>query len=82
MLWQWFSHCPSPLRRLRGSQAGDADASVPYTQSRNLAQGLEEVIGENNVRFGVIEGADHMDGLFYTEENLSAVFAWLDEVLK
>lgn len=63
-------------------QAGDADASVPYTQSRNLAQGLKEVIGENNVRFGIIEGADHMDDLFYTDENLSAIFAWLGEVLK
>lgn len=63
-------------------QAGDADASVPYTQSRNLAQGLKEVIGEDNVRFSIIEGADHMDGLFYTDENLSSIFVWLGEALK
>lgn len=63
-------------------QAGDADASVPYTQSENLAKGLKEVIGEDNVRFGIIKGADHMDDLFYTDENLSAIFEWLDEVVK
>ncbi len=62
-------------------QAGDADSSVPYTQSQNLANGLKEVIGEENIHFGIIKGANHMDDLFYTDENMSDIFAWLDKVV-
>lgn len=47
-------------------QVGNADARVPYTQSENFATRLAGVIGEDNVEFGIIEGADHEDDLFYT----------------
>ena len=63
-------------------QVGNADARVPYTQSQNFADRLADVIGEENVKFGIIEGADHEDDLFYTDENLAAVFAYLDGVLQ
>ncbi|MGN1369899.1 MAG: alpha/beta fold hydrolase [Aristaeellaceae bacterium] len=63
-------------------QAGNADTSVPYTQSVNLAERLSAVIGEKNVRFGVLEGATHEDAAFYTDENLAAVFAFLDTCMK
>jgi len=63
-------------------QAGSGDQRVPYTQSENFASRLKDVIGEENVRFGIIEGADHEDAQFYTDENLSEVFAFLDAVLK
>lgn len=62
-------------------QAGDSDSSVPYTQSKNFAAKLGEVIGEDNVTFGLIEGAEHEDPLFYTEENLGRIFDFLAEVL-
>ena len=62
-------------------QAGTSDTSVPYTQSENFAAALAEVIGEENVNFGLIEGAEHEDDLFYTDENLADVFAFLAEVL-
>ncbi|MGM9538203.1 MAG: alpha/beta fold hydrolase [Candidatus Onthomonas sp.] len=62
-------------------QVGDSDTSVPYTQSEHFAAGLSEVIGAENVRFSVIEGAAHEDPLFYTEENLAQIFAFLDEAL-
>lgn len=62
-------------------QAGDADTSVPCTQSQNFAEKLEEVIGSENVRFSLIEGAEHEDDLFYTEDNLAQIFAFLAEVL-
>lgn len=58
-------------------QVGDADASVPYTQSENFAERLGQVLGTENVKFGVIEGAGHEDAAFYTEENLAAIFAFL-----
>lgn len=63
-------------------QVGDSDHRVPYLQSLNLAEELSAVIGEDKVSFGIIEGADHEDALFYTQENLSAVYAFLDEVMK
>lgn len=63
-------------------QAGSADQRVPYTQSENFAARLSGYLGEENVRFGLIEGADHEDDLFYTEDNLADVFAWLDGIMK
>ena len=63
-------------------QAGNADAKVPYTQSVNFASRLANYIGEDNIRHSIIEGADHEDDLFYTDENLDAIFAWLDSFLK
>lgn len=63
-------------------QVGNADTSVPYIQSENFAERLSEVIGAENVSFGIVEGAVHEDQAFYTEENLSEVFAFLDTVMK
>lgn len=63
-------------------QAGDSDQRVPCTQSSNFAQRLAEYLGEENVEHDLIPGADHEDAAFYTDENLSAVFSWLDECLK
>lgn len=63
-------------------QAGDADESVPYTQSENFAERLGSVIGAENVEFSMIEGAGHEDEKFYTKENLKKVFDFLDSVMK
>lgn len=63
-------------------QAGDADTSVPYTQSENFAGRLSEVIGADNVSLGIIEGAAHEDDAFYTDKNLAEVLAFLDAVMK
>lgn len=63
-------------------QVGNADARVPYTQSEHFAARLAERIGADHVHFGILDGADHEDDAFYTDENLSAVFAWLDGLMK
>lgn len=62
-------------------QAGDSDTSVPYTQSRNFAAKLAEVIGEDALHYDLIPGAEHEDDLFYTEDNLAQVFDFLAEAL-
>lgn len=62
-------------------QAGDSDQRVPYTQSANFAQRLTEYLGEDHVSYDLLPGADHEDDAFYTDENLSAVFTWLDGVM-
>lgn len=63
-------------------QAGDGDTRVPYTQSVNLAEDLAAVIGEENLQHSILPGANHEDPAFYTAENLSGVYAFLDGVLK
>jgi len=63
-------------------QAGTADNNVPYTQGKNFAERLSGVIGSENVKFGLIEGAAHMDAAFYTEDNLNAIFDFLESALK
>lgn len=79
--WETYaSQIPTDLRAW--IQAGDADARVPYTQSANFAQRLAGYLGEDNVAYSLILGADHEDDMFYTEENLNAVFAWLDGFMK
>ncbi|MCD8007738.1 MAG: alpha/beta hydrolase, partial [Clostridiales bacterium] len=62
-------------------QVGDSDTSVPYTQSQNFAEKLTEVLGEDSVTFGIIEGAEHEDDLFYTDDNLAQVFDFLANAL-
>lgn len=63
-------------------QVGDSDSSVPYTQSENFAERLGTVIGAENMNFGIIEGAEHEDSAFYTDENLADIFTFLDSIMK
>lgn len=81
--WETYKdELPGNFKLSAWVQVGDSDARVPYTQSENFAKRLVDVIGEDNVKFGIIEGADHEDDLFYTEENLSNVFEYLNTVLE
>lgn len=81
--WETYKEeLPSKYELSAWVQVGDSDARVPYTQSENFAERLAGVIGEENVEFGIIEGADHEDDLFYTEENLGKVFEYLNTVLE
>lgn len=63
-------------------QAGDADVRVPYSQSVNFAERIGNYLPSENIQYSIIPGADHEDPLFYTDENLDAVFAWLDGFMK
>ena len=63
-------------------QVGDADSRVPYTQSVNFAERLGNYLPAENIQHSVIPGADHEDALFYTDENLDAVFEWLNGFMK
>ena len=81
--WETYkSSLPSDFALKAWIQAGTGDFAVPCTQSKNLAERLSAVIGSENVHFSTIEGARHMDSAFYTDENLSAVFAFLDGTMK
>lgn len=79
--WETYAdQLPSALKAW--IQAGDSDQRVPCTQSVHFAERLTRYIGEENVEHSLIPGADHEDPAFYTDENLDAVFAWLDGIMK
>ncbi len=63
-------------------QHGDRDHLVPMMQSAIFAQEIERQLGSGHVRFEILEGADHADPAFGTEENMSKAFAFLDKHLK
>ena len=79
--WETYSD-QLPTNLMAWIQAGDSDQKVPYTQSVNFAQRLANYIPAENIQHSIIAGADHEDDLFYNDENLNAVFAWLDSFMK
>ena len=60
---------------------GDADITVPSSQSRDLAAALEEACGKEHVTFQLLHGLGHASDLFYTQERLGAVAAFLNQAL-
>ena len=79
--WETYADA-IPAGLMAWIQAGDADQRVPHTQSVNFAQRLANYIPGENIQHSIISGADHEDDLFYNDENLDAVFAWLDTFMK
>lgn len=61
---------------------GTADSNVPTQQSVDFANRLISAIGEEKVTLTLLEGAGHGTSEFTTQENLDAVFAFLDGILK
>ena len=80
--WETYKdQLPADFNLKAWIQVGDADARVPYTQSETFASRLAETIGQENVEFSIISGADHEDDLFYTTQNLDGVFAFIENAL-
>lgn len=63
-------------------QHGILDAVVPCQQSVNLAEKLSRVIGDDQVRLELLEGAGHADLKFETPENVNRVLDFLDRYMK
>jgi len=63
-------------------QHGDQDHLVPLEQSIEFVKKLKNAIGEKNVYFEVLKGADHGGQAFESSENLEKVFTFLDTYLK
>ena len=62
-------------------QHGTKDPIVPVQQSIELADKLEQIVGEDYVTLELLEGAEHADLMFETPENVSRVLDFLDEHL-
>jgi acetyl esterase/lipase len=63
-------------------QHGRVDHLVPVQQSIIFVEKIKEVATADKVEFDILEGADHADRLFETEENMNRIFAFLDRHLK
>jgi len=63
-------------------QHGAADPLVPTQQSVRFAAALRNVLGEDRVTLGVLDGAGHGGPAFATPENLAAVLDFLDRALR
>lgn len=62
-------------------QHGTRDRLVPYEQSVEFVRALRERGVGERVSFQPLEGADHEDKAFFTDENLNHVRAFLEAVL-
>ncbi|MTI58640.1 MAG: alpha/beta hydrolase [Firmicutes bacterium] len=63
-------------------QHGTKDSTVPVQQSIEFAEKLKKELGSEKITLDLLEGAEHADQAFETEENLEIVFNFLDRVLK
>ncbi|MCJ1907670.1 alpha/beta hydrolase [Planococcus ruber] len=63
-------------------QHGSADPNVPVQQSIDFAEELTKTLGEDKVEFSLFEDAVHGGEPFQSDDNLDAVFAFLDRFLK
>ena len=63
-------------------QHGAEDVIVTPECSRQLAKRITEVCGADRVDYDEIEGFEHGDIGFYSDENLDRIFTWLHEKLR
>ena len=62
---------------------GSRDDTVPYLQSKILAEALTSAAGVGQVIFALLEGARHGGGpQFWSAENVARLLAFLDKYLK
>jgi acetyl esterase/lipase len=62
-------------------QHGTSDALVPCEQSLEFVEAVRQKAGEDKVTFVPIEGANHEDKKFFSEENMNLVFDFIDNHL-
>jgi len=62
-------------------QHGRLDHLVPYQQSVEFAEAIRHIAGPERVEFEILENADHGDPLFWTDENIDRMLAFLDKHL-
>ncbi|MGN1104963.1 MAG: alpha/beta hydrolase fold domain-containing protein [Candidatus Coproplasma sp.] len=60
---------------------GTVDKLVPYAQSVILYEAIEERLGKGRAQFHALEGADHEDKMFESDENMQIVWAFVKENL-
>lgn len=62
-------------------QHGTKDELVPYEQSEEFVSEIRHRLNKDIVQFVPIEGANHEDKLFFTDENMNMIFDYIIERL-
>ena len=60
---------------------GDADITVPWTQSQALYDIVLDRLGAESVTFEIVRNAKHADEDMYSDARLEQVRVWLEDVL-
>lgn len=63
-------------------QAGSNDRNIPYTQSLNLSIALKKTLGEEKVRYELLNGAGHGGPMFSDPANIAKVILFFERYLK
>jgi dipeptidyl aminopeptidase/acylaminoacyl peptidase len=63
-------------------QHGTGDVLVPYEQSVEFVEAVRRAQGEGKVEFVPLEGANHEDKRFFTDENMNLVFTFIENHIK
>ena len=61
---------------------GTADGTVPVGQSERFAKAYAAGVGADSVTLNLIQGAGHVDRVFYELDHVNDVLDWLDAQLK
>lgn len=60
---------------------GTVDKLVPFAQSRLLYENIEGKLGQGHALFHALEGADHEDKMFESDENIALIYEFLEKYL-
>lgn len=60
---------------------GTADKLVPYAQSVIFYEEIERKLGKGRAKFHALEGADHEDKMFESDDNMELVWKFIEENL-
>ena len=58
---------------------GSVDKLVPFAQSKILYEAITKKLGEGKATFHTLEGADHEDDMFESDENMEIVWNFVKE---
>lgn len=78
--WETYSkEIPANYKLKAFIFAGNKDNQIPYTQSEKLANKLNKIIGPENVKFLLIDGANHGGSVFFSDRYLDMIFDYIDK---
>jgi acetyl esterase/lipase len=63
-------------------QQGKGDLTIPYPQSKMLAERMAAAIGMKHVVLELVENVGHADAIFFTAKNVNKILDFVDKYMK